>query len=445
MANYQTSQDLVQAVLSVCGELTDGTSGYQADALTYLNLAYKNVLAGGNLYGIDVAEPWAWALAKRPLNFILKPAIQNVSVTCTQQSYNITFSAAPTDVTGANISVQGWFINIDSRDEWFQITQHTSGTTTAQIDVPYTEASLTAATCNIVQFEYDLIDDSIVVDSYNCYLDFNASTGASFTTVLTNGIYTPADFATLVQTGMNASATGLQTFTVAWNSITRLFTVSSSAVFQLSFASGTYAQNSASCLLGFDVLDASGGSSYTGTYPLNAINRLTAPMACYRQTSYYPVNGWSSPKDEGKIFELSQNAFLREFPLRYTRSMVPDRFCVTRTTASGIVTVRMNAYMSDLQTKVEVGYIPKLRALQYNTASIPVVPEEHREFLVHSAAARLMQDKVDNRRPEREKMAMASLQALVHANRKQLSLAGNNYGKLIPRTGQTQNRRWIIS
>jgi len=73
------------------------------------------------------------------------------------------------------------------------------------------------------------------------------------------------------------------------------------------------------------------------------------------------------------------------------------------------------------------------------------VPEEHREFLVHSAAARLMQDKVDNRRPEREKMAMASLQALVHANRKQLSLAGNNYGKLIPRTGQTQNRRWIIS
>lgn len=436
MSNYQTSGDMLNAVLSICGELTDGTSLYQPDAETYLNLAYKGVLTGGNIYGIDVADPWPWALAKRPIILMLQPAILDVAISTTQFSYDISFSAPPQDVTGADISVEGYWFNIFGRDEWFRVSQHTAGSTSAQMDSPYTESDQNGASCTIVKLDYDLIDDSILVDSTNNKLDF--SDIATRVATLTPGIYTPVDYVNMVAAAMNATGSSL-TYSGAWNEVSRLFTWSATGVFSILNATGANSAFSASKEMGLDVLDYENENSYEASYPLNAINRLTAPMITYRKASDAATR---FPRNEGKIFELSQNTFMREYPLSLMRSGTPDKFCVMKKSQAGIVSVRFNSYFYNQPTRVEVNYIPKMQDLQANDASIPVVPEEHRKYLVDAAAGMLMHDKVDSRRVEREQLAKAGLQALLHSNRKDASLAGINYGKLVPRPRRTNSRWW---
>lgn len=439
MANYTTGADLLAATLTVCGELTDGTSNYSDDALTYLNIAYKGLLTGGNIYGIDVADPWSWAISRRPILMTLQPAITTVSVSVTQQSFNITFGTSPKDVYGNNISVKGWWISaINSRDEWFLITQHTSGSSTAQIDMPYTEATASAATCRLTQLDYDLVDNSVTVDQYNCKIDFTEGAGALVAT-LTQGIYSPADYATMVNAALHSA--GALTYTGSFDSTTRLFTWRSSGTFHILGATGANVAYSATETMGLDCLDYTTASSYTAVYPLNAITRLTSPCLVYRP----PNTPWRNPKSEGKIYELSYNSFVRLYPFSMMTSGVPDKFCVVKTAANGVVSVRFNGFMdgsSALPTRVDFGYIPKYRALQNNAVSVPVVPEEHRKYLVDAAAGMLLHDKTDSKRVEREQLAKAGLQALQHSNRKDMSLAGVNYGKLVPRYGMTQKRWW---
>ena len=437
MANYNSTQDMVNAVLNICGELTDGTSGFQADALTYLNVAYKGLLTGGNIYGIDVAEPWTWALAKRPIVLTLQPDIESLAVTTNQFNFNITFNAPPTNVLGQNISVQGWWINIDSRDEYFRITSHTSGSTSAQIDAPYTESSLTAANCRLMLLDYDLIDDTIVV-APNSFFSFSESSGGRIGIAVTAGTYTPQGFATMLTSIM--TATGTQTYTGTWDPYARLFTWSAPGVFNLlNLKAAGITGTTVSALMGLDLLDYTGATSYTSKYPLNAINRLTSPMLGYRKTN----TPWAGPKNEGKIYEISFNTFTREYPLTMMRAGMPDKYCITNVSTTGIVSVRMNSFMYQLPTKVEVGYIPKQRDLQFSQYSLVSTPEEHRKYLVDAAAGMLLHDKVDSRRTEREAIAKAGLQALINSDRDSLSRAGINYGKLVARPGQTQrNWRW---
>lgn len=436
MANYKTGSDLVAAALNIAGELADGTSNYQADALTYLNLAYKGVLTGGNVFGIDVADPWTWALARRPIIFTMNPAIINVNATVTQFSFNGTFSSAPQNVAGSNISVQNWWLNVGSRDEWFMIKSHAAGSTSFQLDMPYTEQNIIASTAKIVQLDYDLVDDSVVVDAYNQKIDFSEGGGSTLVATLTTGIYTPSSYATMVATALHSA--GALTYTGAWNTTTRLFTWSATGVFNLLNASGINAPYNASWAMGLDMIDLTGAQSYTALYPLNAINRLTSPMLCYRK----PNTPWRNPKNEGKIYEISFNTFTREYPLTMMQSGTPDKFAIVNTSPTGIVTIRLNGYMTDLPTRVEVGYIPKRQDLQNNSVSIPVVPEEHRKFLTDAAAFMLQQDKADSKAEKQELIAAAGLKALQHSDRKSASLAGINYGKLVPRYGMTQKRWW---
>lgn len=439
MSSYVTGQDLTRAILGICGELQDGTSNYQSFALDYLNLAYKGLLTGGNIYGIDVADPWRWALAKRPIVFTMQPSITNITVTCTQQSYNITFGSAPKDTYGNNISVQGWWIfSIANRDEYFRVVQHTSGATTAQVEVPYTEATVSATTCTLMQLDYDLVDNSILVDQYNQYIDFTEGSGSALVATLTQGIYTPSGYATMVNAALHAA--GALTYTGSWNSNTRLFTWTASGTFAILGASGTNASLNATEAMGLDVLDYTAATSYTASYPLNAIVRLAAPLMIYRK----PNTPSRNPKNEGKIYEISYNTYQREYPLTMLTTGAPDKFTVVSESKTGIVTIRLNGYYGSNfpPTKVEANYLPKRQALQYNATSIPVVPEEHRKYLVDAAAGMLLHDKTDSKRVEREAIAKAGLQALQNHNRKESSLAGINYGKLVPRYGMTQKRWW---
>lgn len=431
MANYRSTSDLKKAVLSKCGEVTDGTSDYDADALTYLNNLYRSILSGGNEFNVSLSEPWSWAISRRPIVLTLLPAITGTT-TVTMGSLNVTFASAPVDAFGNSVSVKGWHLKLDSRDEYFIVQSHVAGATAAQIDVPYTEAS-GAIGSNLYKLDYDVVDDTVVVDSGNQKIDFQEAAGALVAT-LTLGIYSASAFATHVAAQLT-SASGLLTYTGSWDSVQRLFTFSTTASFSLLNASGTNAKVSASGLLGLDQLDFTGASSYTSSYPLNAINRFSAPMQLYRHNS----TQFLSSQDQGKVYEIDYDTFIRRYPLTQMVRAIPDRFCVTRLQSNGIATVRFASYV-DQPTKVEAFVIPMHRDLQDNTVSVPLLPHQFREALVFGASYYMSLDKSDNRADAHASDCRSKLQALIHHNRKELGLAGNNYAKLIPRPGGVRRK-----
>lgn len=431
MSNYRNSNDLKKEILKKSGELQDGTSSYDADALIYLNNIHRSVLSGGNEFEVDLSEPWAWAIGKRPVVFTLMPPINTGSVTVTMADTSVTFSNAPEDYFGNTISVKGWHLKLDNMDEYYVIQAHNAGELIASIDVPFTTASVTT-TFNLYKFDYDVIDDSIVVDSTNNKIDFQESSGALVASLVSN-LYTPSAFATHVAAQMTAA--GTKTYSGSWDPVQRLFTISASSQFSFLNGSGANAVTSASELLGQDVIDLTGASSYTSTYPLNAVNRIVGPMQIYRRRN----TQFLAAEDEGKIYEIDLNTFIRKYPLTQVNRAMPEQFAITQRAKNGITTVRMASYV-DQPTKVEAFIIPMSRDLQDNTASIPLLPNMFLEALVFGGAYYICLDKSDTRSEAYAVLCKAKLLALVHHNRKELSLAGKYYGKLIPRRGGVQRK-----
>ena len=86
MAQFRTTADLLDSILRRSGEVTDGTSDLESDALEYLNRIHHTVIAGGNEFDVEVDEPWVWARAKRPMILELQPAFDTDTVSLTQGS-----------------------------------------------------------------------------------------------------------------------------------------------------------------------------------------------------------------------------------------------------------------------------------------------------------------------------------------------------------------------
>lgn len=440
MANYRSTNDLKLAVLAKCGELTDGSSTYESVVLQYLTAAHQNLLAGGNEFGIDCAEDWAWAKADRSIILTLQAPVTSGDVTVTANSNTGTFSAAPTDALSNNISVAGWYLKIDGIDDFYRIAAHVSGATSFTLDQVFLGASGVYGSWKALQLDYDVIDDTIVVDSTNNKIDFKGTGGSSLVATLTSGVYTPTTYIAHVAATLQSADSG--TYTGSWDPITRKFTLAhGSAAFQLLFGSGDNAAYSASGSLGFDVADtASGALTLSSTYVLNAIQRIMGPVTMYREQNV----GFDtlSPRDSGKIFGISYDALKREYPISRMVQGTPDRFSVIRQQDNGILTMRINQYPG-VQMRAEVDYIPIGRDLQDNANSIPKVPISFREYLMHVATYFLMLDKSDNRADLQASLAKAKLVALINHNRKSTKSSGKDYGRLIPR--RTQSRSFIRS
>ncbi len=137
MANYRTTADLLDAVLKRCGEMTDGSSSYEADALEYLNTAYRAVLAGGSEFGIEVGEPWIWATAATPQMLTLKAPYETGTVTLTNASTTGAFSSAP------SVSLAGWYLKVESVSDWYQISAHSALATSFTLDQAFIGSTVT--------------------------------------------------------------------------------------------------------------------------------------------------------------------------------------------------------------------------------------------------------------------------------------------------------------
>lgn len=154
MANYQYTSDLLTDVLFRAGEPTDAASDYYNRALVYLNRAYYAVCNGGSEISPTVNEDWLWLTQQGAL--ILHPRSE-FSINAVKGSATITISPVPTDYTGANVSVVGWYIvstpDIGGR---YRITAHTAGSTTATLDIPWIRETATGLGVTLERLEYTL-------------------------------------------------------------------------------------------------------------------------------------------------------------------------------------------------------------------------------------------------------------------------------------------------
>jgi hypothetical protein len=153
MSNYQFTSDLLADALFRAGEPTDGSSDYNAQALTYLNRAYREVWMGGGAFDPTINETWWWLRKDPPGTLTLVPAVTAGTVVVTNGSTSITFSVGHTP------TVATWFFRVDGHPDLFRIATHTAGSGSATLDGAYTGASDIAATYTLFKLEYTLASD----------------------------------------------------------------------------------------------------------------------------------------------------------------------------------------------------------------------------------------------------------------------------------------------
>lgn len=122
----------------------DQTVSAQATLLKrWLNNAQQVILRSGE-----------WPFLRNPTPLVIQtvPDYTTGTVATTVGSTTITFSTTPT-FGGSNVSVANRFIQTSSSNDWYRITAHTSGTTTATIEIAAINTA-TAATFTVRKMYY---------------------------------------------------------------------------------------------------------------------------------------------------------------------------------------------------------------------------------------------------------------------------------------------------
>lgn len=153
MANLKYSSELLDDILFRAGEQTDSTSNFNAQALIYLNRAYRTLCMGGGEFLEGNNQNWWW-LRKSPSGLLtILPSYTEGTVNALNGYSIITFSGAPA------LDLDGWFFQVLGHGDVFRITAHTASTSTATIDMGYTGESVAAASFRVFKLEYTLASD----------------------------------------------------------------------------------------------------------------------------------------------------------------------------------------------------------------------------------------------------------------------------------------------
>ena len=157
MANLATSADLLDDILFRSGEPKNSSSDFYAQALIYLNRAYRSIWMGGAEWLSNNNEDWWWL--KSEASLILDPLLDTGTINVTNNSTSAIFSSAPA------ASKTGWFIKIDDHPDVFKISSHTAGQQAFTLDTVYTGTTDTTAAYKCMHLEYDIASDLLKVIS----------------------------------------------------------------------------------------------------------------------------------------------------------------------------------------------------------------------------------------------------------------------------------------
>ena len=430
MAQFRSTADILDLALLAAGEVTNGNSPYEAQALNYINRVHFAIVAGGTIplgkdATVDIDEPWTWAQAERPLILELQPKYNTGSVTLTQGSEAGTFSSAPTD------SLAGWNLRITGRDEVLRIASHTAGGTAFELDGAYPDASGSGLNFESFLLDYDLVPSYLVIDSTNNKIQFQKAAASPLTGTLTSGTYTPAQLVAHIASVITAAAGG-PTVTGSYSSTTKLFTLTSdlagATLFQI-IGNGSQSKYSVHRLLGFDDVTTASAAAQTSTYVLGGIARLVEPMKINKGAG-----------GTGSLLGVDSETFQRNYPLRVITEAYPDRYTVLRETNEGILTLRLNAYPTD-KTRIEIEYIPVPRDLKDDATSVPLIPRKHSDVLEDATAFYICFLKNDDKAQSFAALVQGKLSAMTAQKDGGLQRTGENFGQLIPRRDRTKGFR----
>lgn len=159
MPNLQFSSEILDDILFRAGEKTDGTSDYEAQALIYLNRAYRTIYMGGQEFSPEFHEKWGWAEQVTSHNGIINAVIKTGTVTVTRGSTSITFSSAPT------ISVASHKFRVDDDEDMYEIDTHTAASTAATLQLAYTGTTGSGKNFRLMQFRHALMSSVVKVSS----------------------------------------------------------------------------------------------------------------------------------------------------------------------------------------------------------------------------------------------------------------------------------------
>jgi hypothetical protein len=437
LAQFRTTADLVDDILTRSGETTNGNSQYEEDALRYLNRVHHSIIAGGNEFNVDVDEPWKWAKAKQPIIIELQPKVDDGTISLTQGSEVGTFSSAPA------ASLKGWFLRIESKDEMPRIAKHVAGETGFELDAAYTDDTGAGLIYKAFKLDYELVPTYIIVDSKNDKLDFEEVAATNIVATLDHGSYTPTDYIAQVVLKLDAAASA--TITGSYDADTRKFSLISdlagAVLFKLQGATGPNQKRSAFATLGYDDEDRASAASHESVYVLGGISRLFEPMRIYRGNffSQSHVRGDGG----GNITSMDEIAMKKRRPLTSVIEGNPSKYAVIEEDEDGRLVARFNRYPEKL-TRVEIEYIPVPRDLKDNAASIPLIPRKFIDLLEYGAASYVLIDKEDNKAATFAGLAKQKLDAMLAQNRNTEQRSGEFFGQVVSRPDLIDSPRRLI-
>lgn len=152
MSNFETFSELKIATLERVGEVTNGTSDYDATVEEQMNQMNRALYSGGNEFGVDLGEIWEWARSKDPGVLTLLPPYETGTVSLTQGSASGTFGTAPTGLG----SLVGHFFIVTNRSTIYRISAHTADATAFTLDQIYLEDTGTTLGFRVVKLDYEL-------------------------------------------------------------------------------------------------------------------------------------------------------------------------------------------------------------------------------------------------------------------------------------------------
>jgi len=150
-----TNQELLNFALFNGQEPTDGSSDYATEIVNWYNWGFRTILEGGNEF-LQAKNPDWWWLNKEG-NLILQPTYDTGTVSVTNNSNAITFSASITD------SMAGRHFRVENTGSIYKISAHTAGTDTGTLDSVYTEDTNSAANYKLMKLDYDLASDVLAI------------------------------------------------------------------------------------------------------------------------------------------------------------------------------------------------------------------------------------------------------------------------------------------
>lgn len=416
MAQFRTTADILDEILTKAGEPTNGTSNYEADALRYANKVHHAIIAGGSVFSQVVDEAWVWARAKHPIVIELQPAYTSGSCLLTVNDTSITFTVPP------SVSLQGWHIQANGKSTVYKIVQHTAGEAAAAIDSSFVDSS-GAYSFRAFKLDYEITPTYQIVDSFSDRIDFQESTAATVSATLTHGAYSPAALA--AHAAARLTAAGGNTYGAAYDSVLKKTSLSRNTTtagtyFSMLGAQGPNVRRSALPLLGFDRLNYTADTTYSSTYAPNSVSRLIEPFKLFSNTQ------------QPFIYSTDSIRMQEDFPIALTRERTPERFCRLTEDADGTVWVRFNSY-PQFKTKVSIDWIPTPIDLQDNAASVPELPRPDVDRLIDGAAAYVCFDKEDSKWEALFQLCKSGLEAMQKKNRSLLARTGEYFGQIIPR------------